>query len=162
MLNDNFKVKGKLDIVLTGSDGDIKEYVTIPNLVVNTGKNYITHRMVSNSNVFMSHMALGNTTSGTGSEGLGNTTLQSEILATFTGRKALTGNTISGTGGNSGNVITYTAGWLAGEASFSITEAGIFNSGTINAGEMLCRTTFAAVNKGASDTLNVTWTVSTT
>lgn len=158
MFNEKIKLKGKLDVVLTGPDGDVKEYITIPNMIVNTGKNFITHRMVSNSNVYMSHMALGNTTSGTGSEGLANTTLQSEIIATFTGRKALTSNAIS----SPGNVITFTAGWVAGEASFAITEAGIFNSATTNAGEMLCRTTFATVNKGASDTLNVTWTVSTT
>jgi hypothetical protein len=158
MFNEKIKLKGKLDVVLTGPNGQIKEYVTIPNLIVNTGKNYITHRMVANSNVFMSHMALGNTLSGTGSEGLANTTLQAEIISGFQGRKALTSNAISAPG----NVITYTAGWVAGEASFAITEAGIFNSGTTNAGEMLCRTTFATVNKGASDTLNVTWTVSTT
>jgi len=43
-------------------------------------------------------------------------------------------------------------------ASAALTEAGILNS--VTGGTLLCRTVFAAVNKGANDTLQITWTVS--
>jgi hypothetical protein len=38
-----------------------------------------------------------------------------------------------------------------------VTEAGIFNA--LTGGDMLCRTVFPVVNKGADDTMSVTWTV---
>ena len=39
----------------------------------------------------------------------------------------------------------------------AITEAGIFNASS--SGTMLCRTVFSVVNKGASDSMTITWTV---
>ena len=45
----------------------------------------------------------------------------------------------------------------AGDATGAVTEAGIFNAAT--SGTMLCRTTFDVINKGASDTMSVTWTI---
>jgi hypothetical protein len=146
MFNDNFKLKGRVDLVLSNSEGEVKEVITIPNLVVNTGKNYITARMVSNANAVMSHMAVGN--SGTAAA-LTDTALGAQVS-----RIALTGNAVTA------NSIAYTASFGAGVATDALTEAGIFNAAS--GGEMLCRTVFAVVNKGAADTLNVTWTVSTT
>ena len=50
-------------------------------------------------------------------------------------------------------------GWRAFAENIdkAIAEAGIFNAGA--AGTMLARATFTAINKGASDTLAITWTV---
>jgi len=45
----------------------------------------------------------------------------------------------------------------AGEGTGSITEAGIFNASS--SGTLLCRTVFSVVNKGASDSMTITWTV---
>ena len=39
----------------------------------------------------------------------------------------------------------------------AITEAGLFNASS--SGTMLCRTVFSVVNKGASDAMTITWTV---
>jgi hypothetical protein len=38
-----------------------------------------------------------------------------------------------------------------------VVEAAIFNAAS--AGTMLCRTTFAVVNKGANDGMSITWTI---
>jgi hypothetical protein len=59
----------------------------------------------------------------------------------------------------SNNVVTYNATFNPGTGTGAITEAGIFNSGTANTVTMLCRTVFAVVNKGADDTMSITWTV---
>jgi len=146
MLNDNFKLKGRVDLVLSNQDGKVKEIITIPNLVVNTGKNFIAARMASAANAVMSHMAVGN---GNVAAAITDTTLGTEIA-----RVALTGNSASA------NSVVYSASFIAGTGTGAITEAGIFNASS--GGEMLCRTVFAVVNKTAFDTLNVTWTVSTT
>ena len=56
------------------------------------------------------------------------------------------------------NVVTYVGDWAAGDGTNSaIAEAGIFNASSV--GTMLARATFTAINKGASDTLKITWTV---
>jgi hypothetical protein len=95
----------------------------------------------------MSHMALG---SGTTAAAAGNTDLES-ILGS---REALDSTTISG---SNNETVVYVASFEAGDATGAVTEAGIFNAST--AGDMLCRTVFAVVNKGANDSLTVTWTI---
>ena len=93
----------------------------------------------------MSHMAVG---TGTTAAVAGDTALQTEL-----DRNALS-SVVQGTGGDA-NKVTYTADWAAGDGTGAITEAGIFNAAS--AGTMLCRSVFAVKNKGAADTLTLTW-----
>lgn len=146
MFNDRVKLKGHLDIVLTNSQGEVKDHLSVPNLVVTTGRNYIASRMASNASPLMSHMAIG---SGTTTPVIADTTLESQLA-----RVTLTSTLASA------NVVTYQANFPAGTGTGAITEAGIFNDATT--GDMLCRTTFAVVNKASDDSLSITWTVSNT
>jgi hypothetical protein len=53
------------------------------------------------------------------------------------------------------------ANWAAGDATnAAITEAGVLNNAT--GGTLYSRATFTAINKGASDTLQITWTYTLT
>ena len=142
MIQETVKATGALQIKLYGPDGKLKQEQNVKNLVVTTGKGYIASRMVSTPTA-MSHMAIG---SGTVDPAVGDTTLGSEL-----GRVSLTSSTAVAA------VVTYIASFGAGTGTGAITEAGIFNAGT--AGTMLCRTEFAVVNKGADDSLSITWTV---
>ena len=146
MIRDSIQTLGQLNILLQDENGNIVYDKTVPNLVVQTGRNYIAHRMTSNSNVFMSHMAIG---TGTNSPANADTTLQIEEA-----RVALT------SGVTTANIVTYTATFSPGTPATAkaITEAGIFNANS--GGEMLCRTKFDVINKGVLDTMTVTWTVS--
>ena len=99
--------------------------------------------MVGVASNVMSHMALGSSST---AAAVGDTTLGTEL-----GRVALT----AGTAAN--NVVTYTATFGTGVATGGVQEAGIFNASS--AGILLCRVVFAVVNKGANDTMAVTWTV---
>jgi hypothetical protein len=63
---------------------------------------------------------------------------------------ALSSNTASG------GVLTMVANWTAGAATGSWSEAGVFSA--ITAGTMMSRAVFTTINKGASDTLQITWT----
>ena len=50
-----------------------------------------------------------------------------------------------------------TATFGAGTGTGAVTEAGILNASS--SGTLLCRTEFSVVNKGSSDSMTVTWTV---
>ena len=141
-LNEIFKLTGKVHVTLTNEHGEIVEQ-RATNLVVTTGKNFTASRMVGTASNIMSHMAIG---AGTTAAAVGDTALGSEL-----GRVALTASTAAN------NVVTYTATFGTGVGTGAVTEAGIFNASS--AGTMLCRVVFAVVNKGANDTIAITWTV---
>lgn len=146
MTQEKFGITGELDIVLRAEDGSIKESIHVPNLVVTVGKNFIASRMIGTASTVMSHMAVGTATA---TPATSDTTLGTEV------GRAIFSIAASATG----NVVTYTANFAAGTGTGALTEAGIFNASGAGAGTMLCRTTFPVVNKGASDTLTISWNV---
>ena len=147
MINENLKLSGQLNIVLTDKAGIVKEQREVKNLVVNAGLAYIISRMLNTSKSVMSHMALGSGTTAAAAS-------QTDLGTTLGSREALTSSTI--TGSNSEKVV-YVATFDAGDATGAVAEAGVFNAAT--SGDMLCRTVFSVVNKQADDTLSVTWTI---
>ena len=58
-LQEDLKMKGELSIRVFDREGNLKEAVNHPNLVVTVGKNYIASRMAANSTTVMSHMSIG-------------------------------------------------------------------------------------------------------
>ena len=141
-LNELFKLTGKVHVTVTNEHGEVVEQ-RAANLVVTTGKNFTASRMVGVASNVMSHMAIG---AGSNAAAVGDTTLQTELA-----RVALTSSTATT------NVVTYTATFGVGVATGPVREAGIFNA--TPAGTMLCRVVFDVVNKGANDTIAITWTV---
>ncbi len=142
MINDTIKVTGELKLTLTKPDGNTHETV-VPNIVVTDGKEYIASRMKDASATAMSHMAIG---TGSTAAAAGDATLGTEA-----GRVSLTSTTVTS------NAVAYVATFGAGTGTGAITEAGIFNASS--SGTLLCRTVFSVINKGAADTLGITWTV---
>ena len=138
MLHDNFQMTGHLSIAI--NDAVVQE---VHNLVVTDGKEFVASRMKDTTKAAMSHMAIG---TGSTAAAAGDSALGSQA-----DRNALTSTTVSGA------AITYVASFGAGEGTGAITEAGLFNAAS--AGDMLCRTVFAVVNKGSSDSMTITWTV---
>lgn len=145
MVNDQVKLTGELHVVVTGQDGNVKEDITVPNLVVTTGKNFIASRMTGSASNVMSHMAIG---SGTVDPVAGDVALGTEL-----GRVALT--TAGGVATNA--TVEYVGSFPAGTGTGAVTEAGIFNASS--AGTMLCRTKFPVVNKDVNDSIAITWRV---
>ena len=137
MITDDLKLTGALTIAL--NDVIVEE---TENLVVTAGKNWVADRM-NNANTVMTHMAVG---TGTNAAAAGDTTLQTE-----NDRNALTSTTVTT------NAIAYVATWAAGDASAALTEAGLFDAAS--SGDMLARTVFSVVNKGAADSMTITWTI---
>ena len=143
MIKNQIKATGRLSVVLKDSTGAIKEQREVDNLVVSAGLGYIASRMKDTTDTAMGYMAIG---TGSTAAAAGDTTLGTEL-----DRNALTSTTVTS------NEIAYVASWSAGDGTGAITEAGIFNDAS--AGTMLARTVFSTVNKGASDTLSITWTI---
>lgn len=141
---EQLNIKGRLKIHVWDVETlETKQYLEVDNLVVDVGLDYIASRMKDATATAMSHMAAGS--DGT-TPAAGNTALGSEL-----GRVALTSTTVTS------NVVEYIATFGAGTATGAIEEAGILNAGS--GGTMLCRTTFAVVNKGAADAMSITWEV---
>jgi len=148
MVNDSIKAKGTLQLVLLDAQGNIKQQDE-HNLVVNTGLAYIASRMRDTTAAVMTHMAIG---SGTVAAAAADTALGSQLST----RVTLDSTTIVTTTATNDSV-QYVATFAAGQSTGAVTEAGIFNAAT--AGTMLCRTVFPVINKGALDTLVITWKV---
>lgn len=138
---DKLKVTGRVHIVLKDEFGRVKNEEWTDNLVVTAGKNHIADQLSDQGEAAMSHMAIG---TGTTAAAAGNTTLETEL-----DRNALTSVT------QATNTVEYVGDWAAGDGTGAITEAGIFNGAA--AGTMLCRSVFSVKNKGAGDTLSLTW-----
>ena len=148
-----FGLKGKCVIKLFGPDGELKDERVIlaerevPNTVTTGGDKYVATQVVDGGGTAMTHMAIGE---GTGQGASDN------VLATELDRNALD-STTQGTGVNDNDVI-YVATWAAGDGTGAITEAGIFNDATPGLGQMMCVASFGVINKGAADSLVITWT----
>lgn len=138
MFEENMKLTGKLQIALNG-----EVVQKVDNLVVTAGKNFVASRMKDATATAMSHMGIG---SGSSAAAAGDTALGNQL-----DRNALTSTTVTN------NEVVYAATFAAGEGTGAVTEAGIFNAAS--SGTLLCRTVFSTVNKGAADSLAITWTV---
>jgi len=140
---DKTKATGKLTVEIKDKQGNVKETRELENLVVDVGLAFIASRMKDATATAMSHMAIG---TGTSAAASGNTTLGTEAA-----RVALTSTTVTT------NAVAYVCSFAAGTGTGAITEAGILNAAST--GTLLCRTVFSVVNKGASDSMTITWTV---
>ena len=58
-MESRLNLRGQLQLVLRGADGQVKDSRDIKNLVVNAGLGFITARMVGTSSAVMSHVGLG-------------------------------------------------------------------------------------------------------
>ena len=140
---EELKVTGGLKVEVKDKDGNVKDSRELKNLVVTAGLGYIASRMKEATADVMTHMAIGTDNTAAAA---GNTALGTEAA-----RQALTSTTVSS------NTVEYVASFAAGTGTGAITEAGVLNAAS--GGTMLCRTVFSVVNKGASDSMTITWTI---
>ena len=140
---DETKATGKLTVEIKDKDGKVKDTRQLTNLVVSDGLDFIASRMKDATATAMSHMAIG-----TGSTAAAS---GDSALGTEAARQALTSTTVNN------NAVSYVASFAAGTGTGAITEAGILNAAS--GGTLLCRTVFSVVNKGASDSMTITWTI---
>ena len=146
MLKEDMKnYKGSVVIKLFDEDGELCDIRRFSNLIVTAGKNFLCTWLAasSQSNAFMPGTAVG---TGTNAPTTGDTTLQTEIAR------------VANVASSSSNVFQTVASMGPGVGTGAITECGLFSSST-SGGTMFARQTFSVVNKGANDTLQITWQI---
>lgn len=120
--------------------GNIKQVEHYYNTVTTSGKNGTADQLLLTPSLAKpTHMAVG-----TG-------TPAANALGVELDRNAFTTKTRA-----ANNVVTSVGDWAAGDATGAITEAGWFDAAA--AGNMWLSASFAVINKGALDTLNISWT----
>lgn len=134
-------LKDNVHIVLRGPNGKIKHEST-HNAVTTAGKQGAADQILA-----------GPTLPKPGWMAVGTGTPTGTLLGAEVDRNALTSKL------RSGAVVTMVGDWAAGDASVGITEAGIFDVVTANTVNMWASTSFPVVNKGALDTLSISWTL---
>jgi hypothetical protein len=143
VLADPITLRGELEVVLRDKRGRIKARRVVDNLITTVGRNSIVDQLLASPTLGKpTHMEVG--TSGTAAA-VGDTT----ITGAF-GRQALTSKT------RATNVLTMVGNFAAGVATGTLQEAGVWDA--VSSGTLWSRATFTSIVKGASDTLQVTWT----
>jgi hypothetical protein len=125
-------------------DGELIDANAVSNLIVNAGKDWVVDRLQSltGSPALTDYIAIG---TGTTAAAAGDTTLQTEVGTRVQG-------TISQPTSTTDRVVSTFA---AGNGTAAITETGRLTASS--GGTLLGRVVFSAINKGALDSLQVTY-----
>lgn len=168
MSNDNNGLTGHLLIQLWDEDGNLKHEETVKNLITTAGDLYYATRGAAAvvpatpaDATKVTGMKLGTTNTAVAKSGTG-----SKLAAYLPGSNVVfdaTYPTVTAVGGDGGYNINYRVTWPAGTAtSASLVEAVIVNDAAANAdsssANTIARVIFSTINKGASDSLTITWT----
>lgn len=141
-LDQPMKLRGFYRLELRGPDGQIKETREGENTVTTAGKAGVADQILAApSLVKMGWMAIG-----TGSPA-------ATLLGAEVARVAFTSKT------RSTNVVTVVGDFPAGTGTGAITEAGTFDVVTANTINMWMSSSFGVVNKGALDSLSISWSL---
>lgn len=131
-----------MHLQLRDENGNLKDERFVHNTVTTAGKNGVADQILAVPTlVKMGWMAVG-----TGSPA-------ATLLGTEVARVAFTSK------GRSGAVITVVGDFAAGVGTGALTEAGTFDVVTANTINMWMSATFSVINKGALDTLSISWTL---
>jgi roadblock/LC7 domain-containing protein len=143
------RLKGSVKVELFGPDGKLKRSHIEKNLVVTAGKTALAAWLAAATQAgpFMPYVGLG---TGSTAAVIGDTALGAEFSGGGYSRQA-------GALTSAGAVWQSVSTFGAGNGTGAITEAGLFSAS--GSGTMMARQVFAAYNKGASDSLQITWTL---
>jgi hypothetical protein len=145
---DDLKMNGHFFAQLFDAQGNLKDSREIHNTVTVLGHKMSADQLLASPAVAKPGWMEVGTSSGQ--------TAASSILAAYISgsRTALDSKT---RGANA--IITMVCTMGAGVGTGAITEAGVFNVVTQNTTDLICYADFAVINKGAGDSLVITWTL---
>ena len=136
--------KGVVLFELFDKDGNFKESRTERNLICQVGKNKLMAISSAEYVNAFSYIAIGTSTTAASSS---DTALGTEVARS---------TVITPT--NPSNMIQWVYTFPAGTGTGAITECGLFDASS--SGNILSHLVFSAINKGASDTLQITYQIS--
>jgi hypothetical protein len=154
-------LKGLVIVELVDEDGHLKDLREVENLVTQVGDQYYGERAagIGSPPAQVSGMRLGTGTTAAAKTGAG-----AAIVTYITGsQQAIAGGFPTSSIPSTARRIQWQSVWAAGTATNSaITEAVITNEASLTnvagtAANTVSRVTFTAIDKGALDTLTITW-----
>lgn len=140
-MDEGIKITGTITMVVRGPDGAVKDSRVVKNIVTNAGRAHIIDRLQAGSAAVCDYVAIG---TGTTAAAAADTTLETEA--------ARAQGTLSQPDAYTDRCV-YT--FAAGTGTGAITESGRLNASSN--GTLMGRQVFAAVNKGANDSLQITY-----
>ncbi|HEX7032957.1 MAG TPA: hypothetical protein VF172_08160 [Nitrososphaera sp.] len=145
------QLHGRLDLMLYDEYGNLKDERHLDNLIVDTGFEGVAYRISphdgSAANDPWNYIAIG---TGTDAPAADDTALSGSEVARLQDATATYTSAPS-------KQLQLQVSFGPGVGTGTIAESGLFNAES--GGTMLARQTFAAITKGTSDTLTVTWTI---
>jgi hypothetical protein len=141
-MESGLEIKSNFRIELFDENGKLKEVREVHNTVTTAGKNGIADQVLASPSL----SKIGWLAIGTGSP-------SATLLGAEVARVAFDTKT------RSNAVVTVVATFAAGTGTGAITEAGTFDVVTANTVNMWMSSSFSVVNKGALDSMVVTWTL---
>ncbi len=165
------RMKGHLTVVLKDAQGKVKDYREIDNVVMKVGKEFLGIKTFSAGNASIpaaagtaaNVIAVGTaaTTNATTPGFYDRNALQTECAGSTRQTGTVTYNRQGTTAPTLVNIVgTFAALNCPASGTASIAESGLFDATTV--GNMFAHQYFAVINKGASDSLTVTWTITLT
>jgi hypothetical protein len=162
MQNSKIRIVGRVVAELYGPDGRLKQREEVHNLVTDNGDAYCASKVYGGSPTAMANMKLGIATTAAAKNGAGSFTA---VASDYISGSAKALDATFPKQGASANIAQYQATWAAGVAtnatinSVSITD-NVTDAGEAGATHTLARAVFSgAINKGAADSLVVTWNI---
>lgn len=160
-VNDGLDIKGRVHVVQTGPDGEIKHDEWADNIVTQIGRRYYAGRAsgVATPEGQVTGMKLGNDSATAAAV----TGAGAALVTYITGsHKAIDGGFPTEAASGNGSRVTWQSSWAAGIATNAdIEEVVIVNDtladATSPAADTISRAIITQVNKAAGDTLTVTW-----
>lgn len=133
-----------MHLELRGPDGELKEDRWEHNLICTAGLNQILEASGAQYVNGFAYCAIG---TGATAASASDTALQTEIART---------TVITPTNPSAGE-LQFVATYAPGVGTGAITESGLLSAASV--GYLLCHQVFSVINKGAGDTLTVTWQI---
>lgn len=151
-MNEGTGFKGKIYVELKDEFGNIKQTQEIPNTITNLFDAHVAKRLAGTADNVICYMGIG---SGTGGTAASTTLVKILDIIALSGA---VGSIVQLTGA-SDNDIQGIGYWAAGAGTGSISEAGLFPYSGTTLGSMYTYNDVISVQKGASDSLTITWTI---
>ena len=142
--DDGFTLHGHVIIELFGPDGELKQREEFDNTICTAGKNQVLLASAATYLNQFKYLAIG--TSST-APAITDTTLGAEVARS----SAITPTNPSA------NTLQFVNTFAAGTGTGAIVEAGLLDAAS--SGNLFSHVTFSVINKGASDTLAITYQI---
>lgn len=144
-MHDLVELKGTISLALYGPDGNLKTERTLPNLIVQTGKNYIASRLIGDPSAATYFMGVGSSSTAVASSQL--------VLGSQVGSRQ------SATATRTNSELTFSSTFAPGVSTDTLREAAIFTDPTNTTTAMINRAVFPDLAKEAGDTLVINWNI---